>query len=79
MLDLIPVVGGTLTVVVDVVDEQFKEYIAKRMEDRISNTINSFYHKEIESQTEYVCISFLYTYEMAIKERIMAKRNSQEE
>ena len=75
MLELIPVIGGTLGEIAGVADKIIRSNVAKKIEDRISNTINSFYHKEIESEAENVCVSFLYTYEMKIKERIMNRRN----
>ena len=53
-------------------DNLFRNSVSQKISDRISNTINSFYHKEIESEAENVCVSFLYTYEIKIKERIMS-------
>ena len=71
-------VGGVLPKIVDKVDNKMKADVAKKIAGRLSNIINSFYHKEIESEAEYVCVSFLYTYEVTVKERIIAKRNSPE-
>ena len=79
MCDLVPVIGGILPKIADRIDKKIKLDVAKKIAGRLTKTVNSFYHKEIESEAEYVCVSFLYTYEMTVKERIMAKRNHPEE
>ena len=76
LLDLIPMAGGALRTIAGVADNLLRNSVSQKIGDRISNTINSFYHKEIESEAENVCVSFLYTYEIKIKERIMSRRNS---
>ena len=67
-------VGGVLDIMANKIDKQAKDYVANKIRNRISNTINSFYHKEIESEAEYVCVSFLHAHKMNIKERIKAKK-----
>ena len=32
------------------------------MEDKAKNTVDSFYHKELEEITEYICVFYLYRY-----------------
>ena len=67
-------VGGVLDIMANKIDKQAKDYVANKIRNRISNTINSFYHKEIESEAEYVCVSFLHDHKVNIKDRIKAKK-----
>ena len=53
-LDLVPVVGIKLHQLADKVDRLVKKSVEMAIEERVENTIESFYNKELEMLTEYV-------------------------
>ena len=78
-LDLVPVIGIKLHQLASQIDSMVKDAVEEAIEERTFNTTNSFYNKEIEKITEYVCITYLYDNEVQIKAEIEEQRAILEE
>ena len=83
LLNLVPVIGKTLNVIANQVDSQVKGMVQGKIKSNASNTVESFYNKEIEQLTEYVAITHLYQNGIKVKQKIQVeyeeKRTKKEE
>ena len=51
----------------------------ENVENRAKSIVNSFYHKEYEEMTEYVCVSFLHENKRHFKQRLHIERKNRED
>ena len=49
-----------MSAIVNAVDELSQMYIQSVVKENAKNTVESFFNKEIEELSEYVCIEYLY-------------------
>jgi hypothetical protein len=78
-LDLVPLIGGFLRQVADKVHEKIDEMLHEHMMEKAGNTVNSFYHKEMEEVAEYVGVSFLYKYRDYFRQIVINEKKKMED
>ena len=79
VVSMIPMAGELASTLVDMTYERYKSIRKEQIQERASNIVNSFYHKEIEEIAEYVCVTFLYENRNYFKQLVLNEKNNRED